>query len=217
MPHVLPVEQFLTDLAADNERYYGALPAEQKTYWPHRLSGDIVVEALTVRWFNEYLGTIVLGRLLEKVEHPKLKMMLARQVGDEAKHAMVCEARIKELGGSVEDYNPPPEQLKMYEVLDNVQYPEEFLAGMQFTTECEGVRRNEQALTRFDAKTAQMFRDSINPDEEFHVAIGWAGLRIYCTTAEAQERARRACYCQRELHREWVNAYRKIMLERGLL
>lgn len=213
----LDVEEFLRQLAADNEAYYSQLPTEQKTYWPYRLAGQAQLEALLTRWFNEYIGTIVLARLVERVDHPKLKMMIARQVGDEAKHAMVCERRIRELGGSVTDYEPLPEQLKMYEILDQYEYPEQFLAAMQFTTEHEGVQRNEQALERFDADTALMFADAINPDEHFHVQIGWTGLRILCTSAEAQERARQACHRQRELHREWTLAYRRRMEERGLL
>lgn len=213
----LGVEEFLKDLRADNDRYYQDTPPELKTYWPHRLVGEAAIEALKTRWFNEYIGTIVLARLVEKVDHPKLKLMIGRQVGDEAKHAQVCERRVQQLGGRVEDYEPIPEQLHMYRVLDEVRHPEEFLAAMQFTTEHEGVRRNEQALQRFDQETAQMFRDAINPDEPFHVQIGWTGLRILCTTAEPQERARQACYRQRDLHRAWTAAYRQRMQDKGLL
>jgi hypothetical protein len=212
-----PVEDFLRELADDNARWYAATPPELKTYWPHRLVGEAAIEAIKTRWFNEYMGTIVLARLVEKVDHPKIKLMVARQVGDEAKHAQVCERRVRELGGIVEDYDPLPEQLRMYEELDRFAHPEEFLAGMQFTTEHEGVKRNEQALDRFDAQTARMFGDAINPDEHFHVQIGWIGLRLLATTTEAQERARRACHQQRELHREWTVAYRARMQERGLL
>lgn len=214
---VVDVEQFLQDLAADNERYYGATPPELKTYWPHRLVGEAAIEAIKTRWFNEYIGTIVLARLVEKVNNPRLKMMVGRQVGDEAKHAMVCEKRVRQLGGRVEDYQPLPEQMRMYQTLDEYEHPEEFLAAMQFTTEHEGVKRNEQALDRFDAETANMFAAAINPDEPFHVQIGWIGLRLLCTDEESQERARRACHRQRELHREWTASYRTRMKERGLL
>ena len=211
------VENFLQDMLQDNDNYYSSIPIEEKTYWPHKLVGETAIEALKVRWFNEYIGVIVLARLIDKLQHPKLKMLVGRQVGDEAKHAQVCEARINALGGSVEDYTPLPEQLHMYQVLDEVSYPEEFFAAMQFTTEHEGVKRNEQALERFDKETADMFRDSINPDELFHVQLGWTALRILCTTEEAQERARVACRKQRELHHAWTLAYRRKMLDLGLL
>ena len=217
MPTDAVIEGFLRDLAKDNDQFYRTIPGEDKTYWPHRLAGEAAVEALKVRWFNEYFGTIVLARLVEKVDNPRLKMLVARQVGDEAKHANVCQSRIEELGGKVEDYDPLPEQLRMYKVLDEVKYPEEFFAAMQFTTEHEGVQRNEQALDRFDETTADMFRHAINPDEPFHVQLGWVGLRILCTDDEARERARKACYRQRELHVEWTRAYRKKMKEQGLL
>jgi len=211
------VEEFLQELAADNDAYYSSTPPELKTYWPHRLVGEAAIEALSTRWFNEYIGTVVLARLVEKVDHPKLKMLVARQAGDEGKHALVTEKRIKALGGNVESYEPVEEQLYLYNVLDTVEYPEQFFAAMQFTTEHEGVKRNEQALQRFDAETAQMFADAVNPDEPFHVQLGWLALRIYCTTEEAQERAREACHRQRDLHREFTVAYRAKMRERGLM
>jgi hypothetical protein len=213
----LPVEEFVTRLNADNQSYYDQTPPELKTYWPHRLVGDAAVEALKARWANEYLATMVLARLVEKVDHPKLKMMVGRQVGDEAKHAQVTEKRIRQLGGRVEDYEPPVEQMILYRFLDEVEYPEQFLGAMQFTTEAEGARRNEQALQRFDRETAQMFHDAINPDEAFHVQIGWTGLRVLCTTADSQERARQAAYRQRDLHRDWTAAYRARMQARRLL
>lgn len=210
------VETFLRALAEDNQRFYDETPEELRSYWPSDLSPAAAVEALRVRWFNEYIGTIVLARLVDRVEDATLKMLIARQVGDEAKHANVCARRIRELGSRVDDYVPPPEQLVMYDVLDGYTYPEQFLAAMQFTTEHEGVRRNEAALRRFDAETAQMFEDAINPDEEFHVQIGWVGLRTLCTTAEAQDRARAACVRQRILHRDWTKAYRQRMVAVGL-
>jgi hypothetical protein len=181
------------------------------------LVGPAAIEALSTRWFNEYLGTVVLARLVEKVEDPKLKMLVGRQAGDEAKHALVTERRIRALGGRVEAYEPLPEQLKLYEILDTVTYPEEFFAAMQFTTEHEGVKRNEQALTRFDAETAQMFADAVNPDEPFHVQLGWTALRVLCVSDEARTRAVAACHRQRDLHRVFTVAYRARMSERGLM
>ena len=217
MTDAMPVQEFLRELAADNDRWYGAMPPELKTYWPHRLVGEAAIEALCTRWFNEYIGTVVLARLVEKVDHPMLKMLVGRQAGDEGKHALVTERRIRALGGRVEAYEPVELQLELYRVLDTVEHPEEFFAAMQFTTEHEGVKRNEQALQRFDAETAQMFADAVNPDEPFHVQLGWMALEILCTGAEAQERARRACHRQRELHRAFTRQYREKMHERGLM
>ena len=213
----IDVESFLESLAQDNRTFYDQTPVELRTYWPERLSPEAALEALRVRWFNEYIGTIVLARIVDRVEHPKLKMLIARQVGDEAKHASVCEHRIRELGGSVHDYEAPAEQMEMYEVLDNYAYPEQFLAAMQFTTEHEGVLRNEQALLAFDETTAKVFAEAINPDEEFHVQIGWIGLRLLCRDAEAQKRAREACERQRVLHREWTREYRRRMVSYGFM
>lgn len=217
MTDAVPVATFLRELAADNDRWYAATPPELKTYWPHRLVGEAAIEALCTRWFNEYIGTVVLARLVEKVDHPMLKMLVGRQAGDEGKHALVTEHRIRALGGRVEAYEPVELQLELYRVLDTVEHAEEFFAAMQFTTEHEGVKRNEQALQRFDAETAQMFADAVNPDEPFHVQLGWTALEILCTDAEAQERARRACHRQRELHREFTQQYRQKMRERGLM
>jgi hypothetical protein len=107
------------------------------------MSGEAAIAALSIRWFNEYASSITLARLVERVHPFRLKMLTARQVGDEAKHATVCAARISALGGDVRDYVPPPEQLRFYEVLDAYPYADQFFAAMQFSTEAQGVVRNE--------------------------------------------------------------------------
>ncbi|MCL6561236.1 MAG: ferritin-like domain-containing protein, partial [Firmicutes bacterium] len=128
------------------------------------------------------------------------KYMLARQVADEAKHARVLAARIAELGGDVRTFQPTPEQLAFWEAIESLHEPEALFAGLQLTVESQSNRRNQQALERFDAATAEIFRCYINRDELFHEAIGRLGVRTYATTPEAQARARAACRLVRERH-----------------
>lgn len=201
---VMSADDFIGDLAHENDGFFADVPEEATTYWPVELSGKAAAEALKPRWFNELRGVEVIGRFIEKVPDLSLKVLVGRQVGDEAKHARVCRRRIEELGSSVLDFNPGPAQIAFGNLLDDFAYPEEFFAAQQFTVETESLKRNDKALHRFDPETAEMFRKHINPDERFHARLGTLGLQVFARTSAAQERARSAARQVREVHMAMV-------------
>ena len=170
------VKEFIRELGEENESFFGALPDTSTQYWHASMSNEEAVEALKIRWFNELRGVDVIGRFVARVPDFTLKVMVGRQVGDEAKHARYCRRRVEQLGGDVHDFRPSREQLAFGDFLDSLIYPEEFFAAQQFTVETQSLKRNERALECFDAETAEMFRQHINPDERFHVAVGHLGL-----------------------------------------
>ncbi|NVJ10824.1 hypothetical protein HUW63_37220 [Myxococcus sp. AM001] len=212
---MMPLEEFIQQLANENEAFFSAQPAWAKTYWAEKMSLESTIQALRMRYWNEYVGAEVIARFMLRVENPTIKMMVGRQVGDEAKHAFYVRKRIEELGGSLGD--PLPEQLAFYETLDNFRYPEEFFSAQQFTVETQSLKRNEQALHNFDSETADMFRKHINEDEVFHVRLGHTGLKFYCVTSEAQARARTAAAVIRERHVAMSLANARILQSRGLM
>lgn len=204
----LPVEEFIEDLKRENEEYFAGLGDEDTTYWAEEaLEGAAAARALMPRWYNEVRGVDVIGRFISRVPDTSLKVLLGRQVGDEAKHARVCRVRIDQLGLSALDYEPTAEQLRFGDVLDSYAYPEEFFAAQQLTVETESIKRNEKALHRFDDQTAEMFDKHINPDERFHARLGEIGLMVFARTAQAQERARRAAREIRDIHVAMVRAH----------
>src|SRR4051794_26703334 len=191
-------QEFLADLERENEAFWASQPEDARTYWPSRLDGDGAAAALSTRWYNEIRAAEVAGKALERIHDLRLKYMLARQVGDEAKHARLIGDRIAQLGGHVTAFDPTPEQVAFWDAIESFIEPVALFAGLQLTVESQSNRRNAQALERFDAETAALFRDQINADERFHEAIGRLGVRTYATTAEAQAMARAAARLVRE-------------------
>ena len=209
------VEDFIDDLDLENEQFFEGLSVADTTYWPEELTGLAAAEALKPRWFNELRGVEVIGRFIERVPDLSLKVLVGRQVGDEAKHARMCRKRIEELGGSVLDFEPGRAQRRFGDYLDSLAFPEEFFAAQQFTVETQSIKRNDRAVAMFDDVTAKMFEEHINPDERFHAALGKAGLKVFARTAAAQGRARRAAEAVREIHVEMVREHVQRMTAEG--
>ncbi|MBS2964828.1 hypothetical protein KGA66_17355 [Actinocrinis puniceicyclus] len=213
----IDVEEFIEKLNRENEQYFSSLPETDTVYWAEKMHGAAAAEALKPRWFNEIRGVDIIGRFIGRVPDLTLKVLVGRQVGDEAKHAKHCRRRIEALGGSVLDYRPSPEQLRFGDLLDAMAYPEEFFAAQQLTVETQSLKRNEKALARFDPDTAEMFEKHINPDERFHARLGHLGLQVFARTTEAQDRARRAAEVIREAHVAMVRAHSGNMLAAGYI
>lgn len=211
------VHDFIDELARENEAFFSTLTERDTTYWPEGLPDSATAEALKPRWYNEIRGVEIIGRFIERVPDLTLKVMVGRQVGDEAKHAFFCRKRIEELGGSVVDFQPGPTQLAFGDFLDGLAFPEEFFAAQQFTVETQSVKRNEGALRVFDPETAEMFERHINPDERFHVELGILGLQVFARTSVAQDRARRAAARVRELHVAMVREHMERLHRGGYL
>lgn len=202
------VDDFIADLGAENEAFFSQLSDSSTQYWHENMSTTEAILALQVRWFNELRGVDIIGRFISRVPDITLKVLVGRQVGDEAKHAKVCRRRIEQLGGDVHDFQPTRAQLEFGDYLDTLIYPEEFFSAQQFTIETQSLKRNERALECFDEKTSNMFKRDINPDERFHVALGHLGLRTYARTEVAQQRAIDAARRVRDLHSRHVEAHR---------
>lgn len=210
------IDDFIAELNDENEQFFSALPDKSTQYWTDSMTAKGAIAALKPRWFNELRGIEVIGRFAARVPDITLKTLVGKQVGDEAKHAWLCKQRIEQLGGTVLDYKPTPEQLAFGDLLDEMAYPEEFFAAQQFTVETQSLKRNELALNCFDETTAEMFRRHINPDERFHVQLGWLGLKTFARTRVAQTRARDAARKIREIHSTMVTKHRERMSELGL-
>ena len=214
---VFQVEEFINELDRENAAFFDGLSDKDTTYWPDRLEGAAAAEALKPRWFNELRGVEVIGRFIQRVPDLSLKVLVGRQVGDEAKHARFCRKRIEALGGNVMDFEPTPAQLEFGDVLDSMVYPEEFFSAQQFTVETQSIKRNEKALARFDPETALMFEKHINKDEVFHSKLGLMGLRVFARTEQAQSRARKAAEVIRDVHVRMVREHVQRMDRLGYL
>jgi len=125
-----------------------------------------------------------------------VKLGLARQVGDEAKHYRLLEARYRELGGG--DFDPRQGGYSpLFQYLSGLKTSVERLAAGQFTREALAQRRNEMfieyLLALGDTQTAKTYQETIQADEGYHHELGKTMLLKYATTPEHQRAAREAC------------------------
>jgi len=126
-----------------------------------------------------------------------VKLSLARQCGDEARHYRLIEARLRELGVDPsqiavlkDGYSP------MFQFLKGLETTVERVAAGQFAREALAKVHNEVfidfCMAKGDEPTAALYRDVIQPDEAHHHQMGRRLLARLATTDETQALARNA-------------------------
>jgi hypothetical protein len=135
----------------------------------------------------------------------EVKLALARQCGDEAKHYRAIEARLRELGAS------PPNPLgdgysPMFAYLKGLTTTVERVAAGQFTREALAKVHNQVFIdfceAKGDARTASLYRDVIQPDEAHHHELGRKLLARLAQTDADRDLARCASARTLELAEE---------------
>ncbi len=124
-----------------------------------------------------------------------LRLGLARQVGDEARHYELISERIRALGSDPAADPRTRAHSPLFRYLRGLQTPAERLAAGLAR---EGAARLRNALlaqiceARGDAETARLCRDAVGPDEVRHLDFCRRELPRYALTFDDQEAARRA-------------------------
>jgi bacterioferritin (cytochrome b1) len=126
-----------------------------------------------------------------------VKLALARQCGDEAKHYRLIEDRLRALGTDPAQVNPLAGGYSpMFQYLKGLGSTVERVAAGQFAREALAKVHNqvfiEYCEAQGDPETARLYRDVIQPDESHHHQMGRRLLERLATTPEAQELARNA-------------------------
>ena len=126
-----------------------------------------------------------------------VKLALARQCGDEAKHYRLIEARLGALGVDLAGLRPLEGGYSpMFRYLAELPTTVERVAAGQFTREALAKVHNEIFIAyceeRGDAETARLYREVIQPDEAHHHEAGRRLLARLARTDEDQARARAA-------------------------
>jgi len=156
-----------------------------------------VKELLVLALRNELEASEEAAMWLVSERDPELKLGLARQCGDEAKHYRLIAARLAELGVDLSAHDPLASgHTAMFRYLKTLDTTAERLAAGPFAREALAQVRNE-VFARFceasgDSATAALYRDVIGPDEAFHHDFGRRMLARCAVLADDQERARRA-------------------------
>jgi len=206
----MDAEAFIRDLDAKNQELLRRL-APESTLKPE-VEGDLtVVNLLKVALKNEIEATESAARWLTTTVEIDVKLALARQVGDEAKHYRLIADRLEELGFDARGFNPLAKGYgPLFQYLDGLRTTVERVAAGQFTREAIAVVKNRQFIefceAAGDEATARLYRDIIEPDERHHHELGRRLLLRYATTLETQEVARRAATRTLELADELQGA-----------
>jgi hypothetical protein len=187
----------------DVESFLGQLDAEIRTALDRigaaasrEPGGEVTVgKLLFIALKNEIEATECAAGWIGSTREVDVKLALARQAGDEAKHYRLIVQRLGELGLDASGFDPGPRS-PMLEYLSSLHTTVERVAAGQFTREALALVRNEQFIrfceSHADTATAALYRDVIQPDEQHHHELGRRLLTRLATDAEAQEKARAA-------------------------
>lgn len=147
-----------------------------------------------------------------------VKLALARQCGDEAKHYRLIEERLRALGVDTSSLAPLAEgYTPMFRFLASLETTVERVAAGPYAREALAKSLNEAFIGycegRGDSVTARLYREQIQPDEEHHHQLGRTLLARLAQTPEDRERARRAATRTLEIAEELSQIVR---LRRGI-
>jgi 1,2-phenylacetyl-CoA epoxidase catalytic subunit len=207
MTELAGVDVFLSELDAQNTRALeriGAAAAREP-------AGDVTVQRLLVLALkNELEATECAAMWIATTREIDVKLALARQAGDEAKHFRLIEKRLDELGTerdapAIEAALSGPRS-PLLQWLATLETTVARVAAGQFTREALAVVRNDEFVrfceSRGDGVTAALYRDVIQPDERHHHQLGRSLLARLATSEGAREQARAAARKTLELAEE---------------
>jgi hypothetical protein len=164
-----------------------------------------VAKLLVLALKNELEATECAAGWIGTTREIDVKLALARQAGDEAKHYRLIQKRLGDLGVDTAGHEPGPRSA-LLQYLTTLETTVERVAAGQFTREALAVVRNEEfvrfCVSRGDETTASLYRDVIQPDERHHHELGRTLLGVLATTPAACESARRAAGRTLELAEE---------------
>ncbi len=202
----MTADEFVRRLDDENQKLLGRL-APDDTLKPEVAGELTVVNLLKVALKNEIEATEIAARWLVTTDDVDVKLALARQVGDEAKHYRLIADRLRALGFAAATFDPLAKGYgPLFAYLDGLASTVERVAAGQFTREAIAIVKNRQFIAFCEAagdrETAALYRDTIEPDERHHHDLGRRLLARLATTPEAQAAAALAARRTLELAEE---------------
>jgi uncharacterized ferritin-like protein (DUF455 family) len=156
-----------------------------------------VVRRLKMALKNELEASELAAIWIASTPEVEVKLALARQAGDEARHYHMIQKHLEQMGIDLDGFNPIGDGYgPMFNLLKGLDSTIERVAGAHFTRESLALKKNEQFMEfcekAGDRDTADLYRLHIQPDERWHVDLGRRVLARYATSAELQSKARNA-------------------------
>lgn len=203
--HSLTGEQFVMSLAEENRLALDRLAHLSTAGEP---TPDLSVERLLrVALRNELEASEVAALWMGTTSELDVKLALARQTGDEAKHYRLITDRLKAMGVDADQIDPREGGYSpLFEYLHSLQSTAARVAAGQFTREGIALVRNQCFIEFCDAigdkETVALYRDVIQPDERQHHELGRRLLARYAATENEQQVAHQAARRTLELAEE---------------
>jgi rubrerythrin len=146
---------------------------------------------------NEMEATECAAAWIPSTKETDVKLALARQAGDEAKHYRLIQKRLAELGVNTEAHDPLASgRSPLLAYLLSLEGTVARVAAGQFTREGLALVRNAEFVrycrAKGDEETARLYDEIIQPDESHHHELGRALLLRLATTEAAQDAATEA-------------------------
>jgi hypothetical protein len=149
---------------------------------------------------NEIEATECAAAWIPTTTEVSVKLALARQAGDEAKHYGLIRKRLVEMGEvgvTAADFDPLKNgKSPMLQYLLALEGTVERVAAGQFTREALALVRNRAFIdfckSHGDDATAKLYEDVIQPDEKHHHDLGRSLLLSLAISESDQARARAA-------------------------
>ncbi|MFL6274309.1 MAG: ferritin-like domain-containing protein [Blastocatellia bacterium] len=156
---------------------------------------------------NELEATELAAIWLATTQELDVKLALARQCGDEAKHYRMIAERLEAMGVDAAGIDPRAGGYSpLFEFLRSLESTPARVAAGQFTREGLALVRNQAFIefceARGDHETAALYREVIQPDEQHHHEMGRRLLLRYAITVADQQVAHDAAQRTLELAEE---------------
>jgi 1,2-phenylacetyl-CoA epoxidase catalytic subunit len=186
---------FLDDLDAEVRTALGRIGDASARGEP---PADLAIPALLkLALKNELEAAEIAALWMASEPDVDVKLALARQCGDEARHYRLIQDRLGELGVDARAFNPLADGYSpMFAHLKALASTVERVAAGQFTREALAQVRNEVFIDfcerRGDAATARLYREIVQPDERHHHQLGRTLLERLARTDDDRRRAREA-------------------------
>jgi uncharacterized ferritin-like protein (DUF455 family) len=198
----MTAQAFLVELDEENARALARIGAAAARDPAEDVS---VAQLLGLALKNELEATECAAAWIATTPEVDVKLALARQAGDEAKHFALIQKRLAELGVDTSRFDASSRS-PLLQFLASLPTTIERVAAGQFTREALALVRNEEFIrfckSRGDDTTAALYEGVIQPDEKHHHELGRRLLGRLATTDAARAAARSASRRTLELAEE---------------
>jgi hypothetical protein len=210
-------ENFVRELLEPIHAFCRALDDAPPAYSYIPLNTDAErVRVMQSRLYNELRAADLFGLWLKTTPEFDVKSTMAESAHEEMTHAGLLSKRIRDLGADPFAYKPLPAQTAMFNAIEGLSDTCERIAGFSLAGETVANYLIQMCLK--SPAVPDWIKEPyrrITEDEEGHGSVPQIFLKRYATTAERQERARRAVAMRMVLFREYLASLDRWAMGKG--